>query len=219
MRLVAAHAALKLDGMESQKSERGQRPKGHRKAGHENQVAEIHRVAGMGIDAGIDDAFRRVAQARSATTHPGAVLTAQAILQVTPDKKRQPQGHDDQTTVPDRKLKDDDANGVEDKRPAGRAFQPTPKGAGAFRFAIHGLLVRRGPGGVKSRAMDQNSADSAQFPNGLPKNFAYRQALNSYNPGFFLTRVIKKFKILPVKVINNFFGFLSEKTVQRRFVE
>ncbi len=38
-----------------------ERPKGNRQARHENEVAEIHRVAGIGINAAIDNALGRVA--------------------------------------------------------------------------------------------------------------------------------------------------------------
>ena len=53
-----------------------------------NEMAEVHRIAAVGVRPGIDETIGRSSQAGSAAAVFDPVKAAKTILQITPDKQR-----------------------------------------------------------------------------------------------------------------------------------
>ena len=76
----------------------------HRQAGKENQVTEIHRVAGEAIRPRSDEASRRHLDARTAAAMRGAETPDEAILEIAPGEERQSQRLDRQRSAAPREF-------------------------------------------------------------------------------------------------------------------
>jgi hypothetical protein len=78
--------------VEGKKPKRCPRAKTNRKAGQEDELAEINGIAREAIRTFSDDPFRQRIYARTSTSQPKAELSYPPVLQVTPGEQQQSPG-------------------------------------------------------------------------------------------------------------------------------
>src|SRR5262249_51496207 len=134
-RFVLEHPAVEPKRACGEQKERKPRDERDRQAQHENQVAEIHRVADITIRPVLHDAIWRNAKSRTAAAHSIAKTPDQHILQISPGEQHKSRGFDGERSALPRELECDHKQRAQNESLHRRPLEPAKQSR-----ASHGCL-------------------------------------------------------------------------------